>query len=304
MTIDRFRRMVGGRRVLAAAALAAALGAGATPAKAATEKPFDDAAAYKYSQAAIGRAVGDYSFRDRQGRAVALADFQGKPLVVSLIYTSCSQTCPVISHSLIKAVALAQKNIGRDAFRVVTIGFDARVDSPERMRTFARRQGIDLPHWEFLSADAATIDRLSEDLGFIFFASAKGFDHLAQTTIVSADGKVFRQVYGAEFEPPHVVEPLKDLIFGRLSSLASWDGIVDRVKLYCTVFDPNIGGYRFDYRVPMIVALGGITLLGIGFFMVRAWIRLFRAEARAKAARKDRLAREGINGVAAKLRNI
>ena len=304
MTIDDFRRRCGGRRILVAGVLMVALAAGSAPAKAATEKPFDDEAAYKYSQAAVGRQVGDYSFRDRQGRPVALSDFRGKPLVVSLIYTSCSQTCPVISHSLIKAVDLAQKNIGRDAFRVVTIGFDARVDSPERMRTFARQQNIDLPNWEFLSADAATIDRLSEDLGFIFFASAKGFDHLAQITIVGSEGKVFRQVYGDEFEPPHVVEPLKDLIFGRLSALASWDGIVDRVKLYCTVFDPNIGGYRFDYRVPMIVALGGITLLSIGFFMVRAWIRLFRAGARTKTARRGRLARGGINGVAVKLKNV
>ncbi len=304
MTIDNSRYLVGGRRALAAGILMVALAAGVSPADAATEKPFDDAAAYKYSQAAVGRQVGAYAFRDRQGRPVTMADFQGKPLVVSLIYTSCSQTCPVISHSLTKAVELAQKNIGRDAFRVVTIGFDTRSDSPERMRIFARQQNIDLPNWEFLSADADTIDRLSEDLGFIFFPSAKGFDHLAQTSIVDGDGRVFRQVYGDEFEPPHVVEPLKDLIFGRLSSLASWDGIVDRVKLYCTVFDPNIGGYRFDYRVPMIVALGAITLFGIGFFMVRAWIRLFRAEARAKARNKDRLARGGLNGVAAKLKNI
>lgn len=304
MTIDEFRRLVDGRRALVAGVLLLAFAFPAKPAGAATEKPFDDAAAYKYSQAAVGRQVGDYSFRDRQGRAVTMADFRGRPLVVSLIYTSCSQTCPVISHSLTKAVELAQKNIGSDAFHVVTIGFDARVDSPERMRTFARQQNIALPNWEFLSADTATVDRLSEDLGFIFFASAKGFDHLAQITIVDGAGKVFRQVYGDEFEPPHVVEPLKDLIFGRLSSLASWDGIVDRVKLYCTVFDPNIGGYRFDYRVPMIVALGGITLFGIGFFMVRAWVRLFRAEARAKAVGKIRPVRGAVNEVAVKLRNI
>lgn len=286
MTIAISRPILGGRRALVVGAFLSALGTGGTPASAATEKPFDDAAAYKYSQAAIGRTVGDYSFRDRQGRTVTLAELRDKPLIVSLIYTSCSQTCPVISHSLIKAVEVAQKTIALDAFRVVTIGFDARVDSPERMRIFARQQGISLPNWEFLSADAATIDRLSEDLGFIFFASAKGFDHLAQVTILDGAGKVFRQVYGDEFDPPLLVEPLKDLIFGRISSLASWDGIVDRVKLYCTVFDPNIGRYRFDYRVPMIAGIGGLTMLGIGFFVVRAWVTYFLGQRRARGTRR------------------
>lgn len=278
--------MFGGWRALVVGAFLSALGSGATPASAATEKPFDDAAAYTYSQAAIGRTVGDYGFRDRAGRPARLSDFQGKPLIVSMIYTSCSQTCPVISQSLIRAVEVAQNTIGRDAFRVVTIGFDARVDSPERMRIFARQQGIGLPNWEFLSADAATIDRLSEDLGFIFFASAKGFDHLAQTTILNGEGKVFRQVYGDEFEPTHVVEPLKDQIFGRVSALMSWEGVVNRVKLYCTVFDPNIGRYRFDYRVPMIAGIGGLTMLGIGFFVVRAWVTYFLRQRRARGARR------------------
>ena len=245
------------------------------PAARAVNAPFDDLAAYKYSQAAIGRAVGDFDFRDRSGRPVTLAELRGKPLVVNLIYTSCSHTCPLIAESLIKAVELARASIGSDAFRVVTIGFDSRNDTPERMGAFARQQGIRLPNWDFFSADAETVDRLSEDTGFIFFASAKGFDHLAQVTILDADGKVYRQVYGDQFEPQQLVEPLKDLIFGRFSSLASWEGIVGRVKLYCTVYDPSAGRYRFDYRVPIIIGVGALTLFAIGFFVARAWLGFF-----------------------------
>ena len=260
----------------------------AFPPTARANAPFDDMAAYKYSQAAIGRTIGDFDFRDRTGRAVTLAELRGKPLVVNLIYTSCSHTCPLIAESLVKAVEMAQASIGLETFRVVTIGFDSRNDTPERMRVFARQQGIRLPNWDFLSADAGTVDRLSEDTGFIFFASAKGFDHLAQVTVLDAGGKVYRQVYGAEFEPPQLVEPLKDLVFGRLSALASWEGIVGRVKLYCTVYDPSAGRYRFDYRVPIIIGVGALTLFAIGFFVVRAWLRHFRPAARRKISVGDR----------------
>lgn len=273
------------RSAARAVPLVALLAAAALPA---AGDSFDDMAAFKYSQAAIGRTVGDQTFRDRSGRPVALTELRGKPLIVNLIYTSCADVCPLIAQSLVNGVALAQAAVGRDAFRVVTIGFDARVDSPERMRMFARRQGIRLPNWDFLSADAATVDRLAEDLGFIFFASAKGFDHLAQVTILDAEGKVYRQVYGAEFEPQQLVEPLKDLIFGRFSALASWEGIVGRVKLYCTIYDPSVGRYRFDYRVPIIIGVGVLTLFAIGFFVVRAWLRYFRPSARRNAPVGDR----------------
>ncbi|OHC82258.1 MAG: hypothetical protein A3G73_02640 [Rhodospirillales bacterium RIFCSPLOWO2_12_FULL_67_15] len=271
-----------------AALFAAAFALLAAAAAPAAGDSFDDRAAFKYSQAAIGRTVGDHGFRDRQGRAMAFAELRGKPLVVNLVYTSCSDTCPLIARSLVNGVELAQASVGRDAFRVVTIGFDARVDSPERMRIFARQQGIRLPNWDFLSTDAATADRLSEELGFIFFASAKGFDHLAQVTILDAEGKVYRQVYGAEFEPQQLVEPLKDLVFGRLSALASWEGIVGRVKLYCTVYDPSVGRYRFDYRVPIIIGVGALTLFAIGFFVVRAWLRYFRPATGRTARGGDR----------------
>jgi len=46
---------------------------------------FDEQLALKESQAAIGRQVGAYAFRDTQGRTVRLSDLRGKPLVVNFV---------------------------------------------------------------------------------------------------------------------------------------------------------------------------------------------------------------------------
>lgn len=244
---------------------------------------FDDKKALEISQAAIGRTLADHAFLDRNNGVIRLADFKGKPLVVNLIYTSCSHTCPLIASALVKAVKTAEAGLGRGAFSVVTVGFDTKADTPARMRAFARTQGIDLPNWHFLSADAATIDRLADETGFIFFASMKGFDHLAQISILDGMGRVYRQVYGADFEPQLVVEPLKELIYGRAAGATGWEGIVNRVKLFCTIYDPASGRYRFDYRVVIMVVVGGLTLSGIGIFAVSAWVRARRRENNARA---------------------
>jgi protein SCO1/2 len=208
-------------------------------------EPGDKASALRYSQAAIGRQVGDYSFTNSLNRKVTLAD----------------------------AVEVAREAIGDDSFRVVTVGFDARHDTPARMRAFALSHGLAMANWEFLSTDGDTVDRLAEDIGFVFFPSPKGFDHMSQTTIIDPEGRVYRQIYGASFEPPLLVEPLKQLVFGRRIDMQSWDGIVNRVRLFCTIYDPATGRYRFDYSIFISMVVGSLTLGTIAFVLVRAWLR-------------------------------
>lgn len=241
--------------------------------------PSEAEAAIRYSQEALGRTLSDYEFRSEDGRAVRLADFLGKPLVINLVYTSCADVCPMVVQTLARAVDAGQVALGADSFAVVTVGFDAAHDTPARMRAFASSQGVDLPIWQFLSADAATVTQLASELGFTFYQSPRGFDHLAQTTVVDAEGRVYRQVYGAEFEIPALVEPLKDLVFGRGTAVTGMASLFDRIRLFCTVYDPARDRYRFSYTIFIAIVGGGLSVGAVGFVLLRAVIRLYRREA-------------------------
>ena len=164
--------------------------------------------------------------------------------------------------------------LGEDAFSVVTVGFDWKVDSPDRMKQFAAQHGgADQPDWHFLAADANTVDALSENLGFVYFASAKGFDHLAQTTVVDSEGKIYRQVYGVDIDKQSLVEPLKELVFNTPRSAGFIEHWVSTFKLFCTVYDPNSDRYRFDYSIFMMILVGILSLGAIATFIVREWRR-------------------------------
>lgn len=232
---------------------------------------FDASAALQYSQGVIGQPVGDYAFVNRRGEPVRLSEFRGRPLVVSLIYTSCYHTCPTLTRQLARVVDVAREALGEDSFTVVTIGFDAPTDSPERMRVFARERGVDQPNWFFLSTDPPTIEALARDLGFIYFRSPRGFDHLTQTTVLDAQGRVYRQVYGEMLDPPVLVEPLKELVFGTGTDTHTVSGWIQGVRLFCTIYDPSTGRYRFDYSIFMALLAGALSLGGIAVFLVRAW---------------------------------
>ncbi len=237
-------------------------------------KPFgesyDSDTALKFSQAAIGRKLDGYQFRDRRGRAVSLADYRGKPLMISMIYTSCFHICPTTTKNLARAVETVRSAVGADAFRVVTIGFDALHDTPERMRGFARQQGVNsAKNWTFLSADKAVIARLSADIGFLFTPSSKGFDHLIQTTIVDGKGEIYRQIYGMEADPALLAEAMKELVFGLAPATLSLSSLVSRVRLFCTTYDPSSGTYKLNYGMLFGMFIGVLIAAATGILLVR-----------------------------------
>jgi protein SCO1 len=232
---------------------------------------FDETRALKISQSAIDRVLSNHRFTDSMGRTLSLHEFRGRPLILSLIYTSCYHTCPRLTQTVARAIDVANETFGADQFHVATIGFDSAVDTPARMQLYARERGIVLANWRFLSVDEPTMKAFAQEIGFIYFSSPRGYDHLAQTTVIDADGKVYRQVYGEGFKPYQLVEPLKELIFGtqvRSLSVSNW---VKGIRLFCTVYDANTERYRFDYSIFVGMLIGLLSLGAIAVFIIRNW---------------------------------
>lgn len=272
---------------LRAACLASAL-AGLLVTPAAAAPPLDPAAAIAKSTQAVGRTVGGHALTDSHGVPLRLTDFRGKPLVISLVYSSCSSVCPPTTQHTIDAVTEAGRVFGLDRFAVLTVGFDARNDTVPRMAQFASQQGIKLPNWRVASGDAASIEALLGDLGFSYRAAAGGFDHPTQTTILDRDGRIYRHVYGEAFPLRMFMEPMKDVVYGT-STPFSFTGIVDRIKFICTAYDPGAGRYRIDYGLVFGSTLAAISLLLFGGLLLREWLR-------AGARTRQRLARQRLAG--------
>ncbi len=244
--------------------LGLALLVAAAPALAAAA--IDPDAALAASRAAIGSEPRPHAFTDTTGRRVTLADFRGRPLVVSFVYTGCSQVCPTTTRFLAKAVREARRVVGTEAFDVVSIGFNIPSDNPVSMRVFARQNAIDDPRWKFLTPDAGVPEALARDFGFTYAPASGGFDHLTQVTLLDASGRVYAQLYGESFDLPMLIRPLRALALDEPVPLQSLAAVVDRVRLLCTVYDPITGGYRLDWRLFIEIGVGLSCLaLTLGF---------------------------------------
>ena len=239
----------------------------------------DSSEALRTSQAAIGRQLGEYAFRDSAGREVRMSQLRGQPLVVSFVYTGCFQVCPAATQFLARAVAEAERTLGPGKFRVATIGFNLPFDTPQAMKQFARKQGVDAPNWMFLTPDAAELPGLLADFGFRFEQTVAGFDHVLQASIVDAEGRIYRQLYGESFAAPQFVGPLVELVARAPRPGGDLASYLEQVKLLCTVYDPASGRYRVNYAIVIELVVGAsIFLVGIPALVIE-WRRR-----RAKAA--------------------
>lgn len=262
---------------LSRAAAGLALALLALPAAAQAPK-LDAEIAFEESQAAIGRPTGEHVLTDHRGRPLALADLRGRPLVVSLVFTSCATVCPITTDHLRDRIIEARGATGEGSFDVLTFGFDASGDKPAQLAAFAgTHRLLGIAGWHVASADAATTAAFLAELGFSFRAAAGGFDHVTQTTILDAGGRVYRQVYGEDFPLPVLVEPLKELVYGTATRSFAPADLWDRISFLCTVYNPLTGAYRFDYSIFFGIFFGGLSLVVTGIIIFRLWLQRRRA---------------------------
>jgi protein SCO1 len=210
----------------------------------------------------------DAEFRDAAGRTVKLNDYFGRrPVILSLLYYSCEDLCPLVLEGLVRSLRPLAFNIG-DQFDVVTLSFDSR-DTPalaaakknDAVKRYARPGAA--AGWHFLTGDETAIRRLAAAVGFRYsYESDKDrFGHAAGIILLTPAGKVARYFYGIEFSP-------RDLRLGLIEASANKIGSpIDQLLLFCYHYDPATGNYSL--LITNIIRLAAAaTVLALAAFIV------------------------------------
>jgi cytochrome oxidase Cu insertion factor (SCO1/SenC/PrrC family) len=77
----------------------------------------------------------DFVLTDQHGNQVSLADFRGRPVLVTFAFGHCTTVCPSIVRDLLAARAAA----GRREVSIVVVSLDPWRDTPERLPSLATR---------------------------------------------------------------------------------------------------------------------------------------------------------------------
>jgi protein SCO1 len=137
-----------------------------------------------------GLRAPDFALKNQDGDTVSMRDFRGEPVIVTFLYTTCEDTCPVQAQT----VRGALDELGEDV-PAIAVAVDPPRDTPERARAFLSEQRA-LGRLDFVLGTRAELSELWD--GYHVRPQSVTQEHQARFTLVDKRG--FQRVGYPGFE--------------------------------------------------------------------------------------------------------
>lgn len=138
---------------------------------------------------------------DESGQKVNLNSLKGKKVVTAMVYTSCQMACPMMVKKLKKIErALQAKKVDAD---FLVISFDAKFDTPEKLRSFRKHHEVSDPRWHTLVGSEKNTRFFSNLLEIRFSRNPKDLtiSHDNKVVFLDEEGKIVGTSDGLDFDP-------------------------------------------------------------------------------------------------------
>jgi protein SCO1/2 len=148
----------------------------------------------------VGAAVSDFELIDQAGARVTLGSLRGRVVAVNFIYTRCPlpDYCPRMVANFRALRDRFSARLNRDLV-LLTVTFDPKYDTPERLAKYAADERAGGPGWHFLTGDAAQIARVCAAFGIQYWPEEGLITHTLQTAVLDRSGNLAATVEGKDF---------------------------------------------------------------------------------------------------------
>lgn len=141
---------------------------------------------------------------DQEGNPAGLDVFAGHPVVISMFYSSCAFSCPMLVDSIRKKIENQVDQGVKSEMRVLLVTFDPARDTPEKLKKLAVEHSFDLSRWKLLTASESTVRDIAAVLGVKYRQIPGGdFNHSSVIALLDENGIVVSRIDGLNqpFEP-------------------------------------------------------------------------------------------------------
>lgn len=160
----------------------------------------------------------DFELIAQNGEKFSIREVRGKVVAVGFTYTSCIDTCPLLTAKMVSVQNKLGSQFGSEVF-FITVSMDPEVDRPQVLKAYAQALGSDLRGWAFVTGSETEIQQVARDYGVFRQKREDGeVDHSLLTSIIDRSGTVRVQYIGMLFEPEEFLHDLKDLVQEESSS--------------------------------------------------------------------------------------
>ena len=145
-----------------------------------------------------GDVVPDFALVNQDGKIIHFADYRGKVLLVTFIYTRCPlpDFCPRMNENFRAVQKLLQDVPGStERAEFLSISFDPEHDTPAVLKHYASLYKKSAPGeksfvWQFAAPSTKDLPELAQFFGLVIQPGQAQIVHSLSTTVIGPDGKV------------------------------------------------------------------------------------------------------------------
>jgi protein SCO1 len=159
----------------------------------------------------VGDLIPDYQFTNELGKAVNLADFRGKAVALTFIFTRCPMPdfCPLMVKNFAAAYKkLEQMKDAPENWQLLSITIDPHFDTPEVLRRYATLYKYNPEKWSFVTGAMIDIDAITEQFDLLVINRGGTLDHHLRTAVIDPEGRLQRVFIYNEWSPDELVDEI------------------------------------------------------------------------------------------------
>jgi protein SCO1/2 len=105
--------------------------------------------------------LGDFTLTRENGQRYGKKDLEGQVWVAAFMFTRCPTICPRITRRMRELqIEAAGRKLG---ITLVSFSVDPENDTPEVLRAYAQKYGVDPASWRFLTGDLEVVRKTAVD---------------------------------------------------------------------------------------------------------------------------------------------
>jgi protein SCO1/2 len=173
--------------------------------------------AVQYHVPTAGDDVPDFKLVNQDGKAIHLAQFKGRVVLLTFIYTRCplADFCPRMNKNFAEIEKALEADPRLDkATHLLSISFDPKFDTPAILKSYGGIYAGDtkekFAHWDFAAPPESELGAMEQffDVG-VTPGDAGTLTHSLSTALIGKDGKVRAWYPTNEWTPAEVLAAIK-----------------------------------------------------------------------------------------------
>lgn len=150
--------------------------------------------------------------RDQNGAPLSADAFAGKALVLSFMFTSCPQVCPLQTRELARVLRALPEPV-RSRVHFLSVSVDPEHDTPEALKRFAADNGVELANWSLATAPPDATRELALTLKAIDPSAGSALPAAHGTSVYLFDrrGRLMQRYMGKPLDRQRLVREIEQI---------------------------------------------------------------------------------------------